>query len=630
MIVDKEELKRKLLLTPCVSKQGLSNWFKVYLGVELFDTIVSPDATSSPMDAAWELYDFGMYPKGDSPKEYLFACARNTQKTLLLSCVETVLALHARRESTHFAAQSEQVKPARKYMKAFSARPFIRDLLGEESSASIITYQVPEYDNADWLAGKTIKEIQAKDPTALRRVYIELVGLSIGTSQSKHSSICSADEISSVRHEEKKIALANIKKVPTVSHKGDPYLSFQISTRMGAQSPVEQAISDADKTGLLVRRWTAFEGIQKCTDERSGTDFVHERYVNIESHTMITESEYELLEEKLKDKFLPYNFASGCLTCPLAVPCRTAAKKQQGKSKFLQPINAAIVEYKSNETNFYNSQMLSLMPSKEGSVFSRFEENVHHVDAAKMYEIFSGQKPTFKMTQDKLVQIFRMKGLTCYAGLDWGFTDPTAVVHAFTDGERCFVVNAFAKTGLEPYKDVVPLLKGFQAKFGNFRIFPDTARPDNNQMLIGQGFDVHDQFTKKIDTGITRIKGFLSPPVGLPRIYFLKGYCDPLVEEMKKYHYVMGLDDKPTDDIADEFNHAIDSLRYLFLNVFIDGRSFTMSVGDDQGNIFTRQDLNDYGAQVYRGVPQEHQIESAPVTPAPSSGFSWDFGSEDE
>jgi hypothetical protein len=156
---DKEKLKRQALLVPCRDKKALQNWLKTYLDVDLFDTIVSRDATSSPLDAAWELYDFCMTPKDKTPQQFLYASSRATQKTLLLSAVETVLALHSRRSMVHFAAAREQVKPAKKYMVEFSQRAYIKDLLKSDPTSTNIIYLIPEFSNKLWLEGKTGAEI---------------------------------------------------------------------------------------------------------------------------------------------------------------------------------------------------------------------------------------------------------------------------------------------------------------------------------------------------------------------------------------------------------------------------------------------------------------------------------------
>lgn len=579
MAID-EALMRNLLLTPCIDKEALGDWFKTFLGVELFNNIVSRYATSSPLDAAWELYDFSVRPKSQKPEQFLYASSRSTQKTLLLAAVETALLIHTQRNVIHYAAFRSQLSPAHKYMTEFANRAYVRDLLPDDPTQSKIEYLIPiDPANKDWMEGMSVQKMFEKDPSMLRSTTIELLGISAANTQGRHESVISIDEVSSLSGAD--IGYYNdIVKIPIASWRGDPYMLFKISTRRGAYSVVEKEIAKADKTGLNVRRWTVFEGIERCPDERSGTDFKHTRYVDVNTNSFLTEAEYQGLEQKKKKDHERIQYATGCLTCPLRVHCGTDAKNQKSGSKFLQKIDAAIVDYLSSELDFYNSQCMSLMPAKEGLVFTKYDNSTHYLEPDEMYRIFTGQAPATKQTPETLIRLFKSKGLRCHVGLDWGFTDPTAITTLFTDGERSFVVEAFAKSGLEPEKDVVPILNAMKAKYGHFSIYPDTARPDNNAILARHGFAVYDKFEKKIGQGVDLIRSALSPMSGEPRLYLLRGCTDPLNEEMKLYHYVIGPDGTPTDEIADESNHSCDSLRYIYLNVFAMAKA-TLSVGGE-------------------------------------------------
>jgi hypothetical protein len=588
------------------------------------------------MDAAWELYSFCMNPPDKSPKQFLYASSRATQKTLLLAAVETVLAIHSRRPIVHFAAAREQVKPAKKYMVEFSQRPYIRELLKSDPTSVNIIYLVPESDNELWLKGWNAIEIQkgredstglhAGRPDSLREVEIELAGISGATTQGKHTSIVSVDEVSSLKGE--KISFYNdIKKVPIASHDGKPYVVFKISTRRGAYSVVEKEISEASKTGLNVRRWTVLEGVEKCPDERSGTDFIHQRYVSVTQGQCSTEEEYVNLEDKKKKDFEVTALATKCLSCPLRVVCRGDLKKQRSKSKHLQPIDAAIVEYASSDRDFYNSQCLSLMPTKEGLVLSRFDEDLHVVSADEMFQIFTGSKPPRAINPDQLINLFRSKGLKFYAGIDWGFTDPTAIVVVATDGERAFTLYAMSRSNMEVVKDVVPILKQLEARFGKLVYFPDTARPDNNATLISLGFAVDDAFDKgTIDSGITQIRTLLSPNIGSPRMYLLKGETDPLVDEVKKYHYLANTDGTISDDIADEFNHLIDAWRYLIINVFGGGQKVIMTIENtDPDGLSASGLMSNSPFSSNTGVGDGISVRS---TVSGGNGFVFNFGDD--
>jgi len=629
MIIDKQKIKRQALLVPCKTKEALRNWLKVYLKFDVFDCIVSRYATACPLDAAWELYKFGLNPQTHQPHRWLFAAGRSTQKTISLAAIETALVLHTRRNVIHFAGSKDQVDTAYSYMKQFFNRPFIRDLIKGDVKSTETIFLIPDYKNELWLKGNSGPQIQELNPDAVRTVNVKVLPITPFTVQSKHESIVSTDEIHTLKGE-KAYAYKDIRKIPCASWDGKPWIRAGISSRKSPDSIVEMEIADKEKTGLIVKNWTVLEGVQRCPDIRSGTDFEHIRMVNVYDGKEKTEDEFKSYDGKDKDKYEKVTFASGCLKCPIRSICMTDLKKQTCTSKHLQNVEAAIVDYLSdNDRGWYLAQCMSMQPSKEGLVFARYDEDVHHIDADAMYEIFTGKKPEYPQNLSSLIQLFRMKGLKCYAGLDWGYTDPFAISIIFTDGERAFVAYSFAKSGLEVEKDIVPFLRTLQAQFGNFRIFPDTARPDNNAALIGHGFDVFIDFTKKIDTGITKIRSFLAPMAGPPKLYLLKGHNDPLKDEMRKYHRIMNLDGTPSEEIADEFNHNVDALRYFFLNVFGDGPDVIMSVETDDTKL-GMSGIPSFQPSPYTYTTPLPDTKPKPTTGGSSGGFMWDFGSSEE
>ena len=85
------ETKRKMLLTPCKTKQELINWTKYFLGLHLPDQKVSRYADSSPMDMVWEIYEIAVLDKNpENINELLYCAARDSGKcskkgTLLLT-----------------------------------------------------------------------------------------------------------------------------------------------------------------------------------------------------------------------------------------------------------------------------------------------------------------------------------------------------------------------------------------------------------------------------------------------------------------------------------------------------------------------------------------------------------------
>lgn len=625
MLPSKQELLRKAFLVPCESKEALGRWLRTYLDVDLFSSSVSRFSSAAPLDAAWDLYKAAVMPETRSPSRYLFVAARSTQKTLSLAALQIALLVHDRRNMLHFAAAESQLEPFRLYIEGFLAKPFVRDLIDGDTSVSVFRLAVPKHDSPAWLSGMPALEILKTYPDQIRLVQASFRPISPTQVQGMHVPGVFVDEIHTLSGH-KLAAYKDIPKIPIASIDGKPWVMAGISSRKGPYTVVEQEMADAATTGIKVRQWTVFEGIEPCPDSRSGTDFTHERYVNIYDGSFYTAEEFSHLDNKVQAKCQKTVLASGCLSCPLARFCLGDLKKEKPKNKNYQSIEAAITDVYSykRDPGLYLSQCLSLQPSKEGLVFSSYDSDIHEVTPDEMYERFTGQKPLVSQSLESLVALFHRKGLKAHAGVDHGFSDPFAINVGFTDGDRMFIVYNYAQSGMEPEKHIKPFLADLYAKFGPFPIYPDTSRPEINKVLKDAGFDIQDDFVKKIDDGVSLIRGGLAPLMGPAKLFFLKGYTKHVTDEMTKYHYDEDAAGNITDKIVDDFNHSCDALRYLYLNVFGTTSSFGFSFGSEQED--AREKLRKSLNLPTSLSPQPASIPMAPGMPNyVSSGFKWDF-----
>jgi hypothetical protein len=56
VVQSEDDILRRAMFIPCYNKEDLHRWIQIYLGLNLPDTIVDQESTSSPMDAIWEVY----------------------------------------------------------------------------------------------------------------------------------------------------------------------------------------------------------------------------------------------------------------------------------------------------------------------------------------------------------------------------------------------------------------------------------------------------------------------------------------------------------------------------------------------------------------------------------------------
>ena len=74
---------------------------------------------------------------------------------------------------------------------------------------------------------------------------------------------------------------------------------------------------------------------------------------------------------------------------------------------------------------------------------------------------------------------------------------------------------------------------------------------------------------------------------GPSKLHILKGENEALDSEMKLYHYKENTDGTISEEIADEYNHAIDALRYIMLNIFSEGSKLVVSLEPEAPHIAT-------------------------------------------
>lgn len=142
------------------------------------------------------------------------------------------------------------------------------------------------------------------------------------------------------------------------------------------------------------------------------------------------------------------------------------------------------------------------------------------------------------------------------AGIDFGFTNPTAVIHIKRDGDdNYFVTNEWYKTGRTEEQI------GEYVRSCNFnRVYPDPESPSAIEVLNTKGVDVVEVIKNKdsIKNGINRVRQLLK--MGKLKIH---KSCVNLIAEFETYAYPDKSPDKNEEENPiKEHDHALDALRY--------------------------------------------------------------------
>lgn len=150
------------------------------------------------------------------------------------------------------------------------------------------------------------------------------------------------------------------------------------------------------------------------------------------------------------------------------------------------------------------------------------------------------------------------------AGIDFGFTNPTAVIHIKRDrDENYFVIGEWYKTG-QTDEQVATYVRSC-----NFnKVYPDPESPSAIALLTIKGVYVEEVIKNRdsIKNGISRVKSLLKQ--GKLHIH---SSCVNLISEFETYSYPERRPDhNEEENPIKEHDHALDALRYALATNKID------------------------------------------------------------
>lgn len=548
-----EALLRANLLKPCETKEQLQKWIRFYLDVDLVDYTVSRFSNSNPLQACWDFYSSVMWYSGDSPTRIMNIASRSSQKTLMLSVAITAILLHRKENILHYAGTLVQAGVLHGYVSSyFTSRHFLKDLVVGKPTQDDITVRIPKNKN------------EKKDVT------LKIWSLSVGQIHGQHSSIVTVDELAVLDHIKRKLYLDDLNYVLDSAPDGKSGVRVEISSRKGAFSVVEQNIAKASEIGLVIKKWNVLDVTERCPDERSGvipTKYYGSPYLG----TVATEEQYQNLPEMEKSKFSEAHGFDKCPSCPVASNCLSDLKNQKSTSKAaLRPIAKLIADYKTNSLEHWLSQALSLLPSQEGLIYSKYKPELHLKTVAGLYKIATGEEPKTIVGIHSLIKVLKEKKYRLLSGVDHsgGTSAASILVGALAkDNSHCLILESWEGMGVD-IEELATVLKRVRDMYEIEIFYPDPSAVDRNKLLSKKGFRLHTNFKREISAGIEIVRSRLMSADGTISLYFLDDATKPLQYEISKYHYKQSSDSSFTEDPDDEYNHHLDALRYLLQNIY--------------------------------------------------------------
>lgn len=577
------EQERKLLLTPCKTRDELKAWIKYFLNLELPDVTVSRYSDTNPLDVVWEVYRITVLKQNpENIKELLFVAGRGSGKTLGMAIAELMVLLHDMREVVHVGAIQNQAERCYAYQKNF--------LYNRKLKPLVMPQDLPE--------DKRILEKANMSKSLFNvggeKLTLEVIPCTLKACNGPHVPLVVVDEIDTVSGE----GLKAFKEISGMldSRNGKQALRVGISTRKTRYGLMNRQIENAEAEGRTVRRWTAFEFTERCTDERSGTKEV-DLWVNQDRMEVLTLEDYNKKDKNKQKEYQMHKGLEGCVKCPIFSICLTDAKKQTSNSPMLKSLDADLIQkVKTEGADWALAQLMNLKPSVEGIIFREFEERVHVKTWNEMWMLLTGKEFPGECTHDIFVKKCHEMHLPCYAGIDWGFSSPNTVVFFFMDKkDNVYVVKCDGMTHISTPAWIHHIKTKYHMMYRVQLYVPDVADQGAIQEMQKAGLPVSNVKNKgEIMTGIQVIKKLMKVPGTTDaKLFVVRETCQHIINEFTLYHFKLDAAGLVTDDPDTEHDHWIDALRYpltLLLgqsNIILGGGldlESSSGLTDNQGN----------------------------------------------
>ncbi len=173
-----------------------------------------------------------------------------------------------------------------------------------------------------------------------------------------------------------------------------------------------------------------------------------------------------------------------------------------------------------------------------------------------VYKDFSRDRHLYE-TLDRANKHFEYLG-----GVDFGFTNPCAVLHVYKDANgEYFVDNEWYQRGRTENQVSNYVLS---CKFN--AVYPDPENPSGIKTLADVGVPIREVVKNKdsVVNGINKVRDLLKQN----KLHINK-QCLNLIGEFESYAYPDGIGNRESENPIKENDHALDALRYIIYSDFI-------------------------------------------------------------
>jgi hypothetical protein len=580
---DEVQLRRKAVLTPCSSKEGLRRWFRMYLGLDFPDQVIDSESTGSPMDTFWEIYDAAVRRDVNFARRILVYASRDSFKTLGAAALELLAMLHMLRSGVHLAAIEQQAGKSQEYLRAFLDNEDLNEFKVGDNKRTIAVCWFEHKQTGNILTLDEWKSLGGRKTAGQywrHSYYIKVLVNTAQSANSDHTAWMVVDEADLIRFPKAYQESILIPSTQTdVYGNKQPPVTIVTSTRKSSGGLVQAEIDRAEKTGMAIRHWNILDVTKRCPNERHRPDLPKLKVMRSDVDLRcVTPDEFvamQATDPKRAQTYVEDSAYAGCVTnCPIFAACRGRLAEQQSTAGLLKEVEDTIGKFKEVSGEMAKAQLLCWKPGNEGAIYSQFSRQKHMLSANEMWEAVTGEPAGFPVTKEALVALFRSRSCPVFTGMDFGFSHMFAVVTGYVDGRRLFVIDAFEVPGLEPNQCVEVCDRRIKA-WGPV-VWPDIAYPAYVKMFRSSGYQIRSTTDKDVLGGIESVRMKLMPAGGRePEVFLLKDDdgCETLAKRVEGYKWKMDSAGRATDVPDDTDDDSCDAFRYLIHNVFRkDGR----------------------------------------------------------
>jgi PBSX family phage terminase large subunit len=188
----------------------------------------------------------------------------------------------------------------------------------------------------------------------------------------------------------------------------------------------------------------------------------------------------------------------------------------------------------------------------EGTLFYAQEAGGEYVTyEGLIYSVFGPQN---LITEPEATPVFE----AVVGGIDWGWTNPAVILLIGIDSnDRMYVFHETYVTHKTP-EELAKLAFKLQVKHRVGVFYADPSEPGNIATMVKEGVNCKPA-SNEVIPGIASVNGAFANK----KLYVVEKECPNLLAEIDEYKWKSGTDGEPkADSPTDEFNHALDGLRY--------------------------------------------------------------------